>query len=169
MGIAAAEEHGSGHAPGPGIWWKWANFAVLAAALGYLIRKYAPAFFRSQDENIRRALEEAARLKKEAEERAAGIERRMMNLQAEIDELRRTARQEVAAEGERVRQETGQQLEKVQALAEQEIAAAGIAARQQLKAYAAGLAIELAERRLRGEITPEADRRIVSGFLKGLQ
>ena len=47
----------------PWIWWKWANFAILAAGLGYLIRKNVPPLFRKQSDEIKSALAESAKLK----------------------------------------------------------------------------------------------------------
>ena len=34
----------------PWITWKWINFAILAAGLGYLISKTAPAYFKGRSE-----------------------------------------------------------------------------------------------------------------------
>src|SRR5262245_56062363 len=51
------------------IGWKWLNFGILVLVLGYLISKSAPAFFRSRLEAIQRDLDEAGRLRQEAEAR----------------------------------------------------------------------------------------------------
>ena len=40
-----AAEHKSEGPQEVSIWWKWANFAVLAGGLAYLISKNAPAYF----------------------------------------------------------------------------------------------------------------------------
>ena len=48
------------------IWWKIANFAILAAGLGYLIGKNVPPLFRKQSDEIKSALAEAAKIKHEA-------------------------------------------------------------------------------------------------------
>src|SRR5580698_2034726 len=79
---SAASEQGD-----PWIWWKWANFAILAVGLGYLIGKNVPPLFRKQSEDIEKALAEAAKIKQEATAYAAGIEARLANLQNEIQEL----------------------------------------------------------------------------------
>ena len=52
-------------------------------------------------------------------------------------------------EAERIRQETAQQIARLDAKAAQEIEAAGKTARRDLKEYAAKLALELAEQRIR--------------------
>ena len=75
----------------PWIWWKWANFAILAVGLGYLIGKNVPPLFRKQSNEIQSALAEAAKVKQEAAAYAASVEARLANLQSEIEKLRETA------------------------------------------------------------------------------
>ena len=76
----------------PWLGWKWANFAILAAGLGYLIRKHAPAFFEQRSLEIRQGIAEATKAKQEAEARAAAMERRLASLESEIASLRAGAR-----------------------------------------------------------------------------
>ena len=165
-----AESHESGgHGGGSMTGWKWANFALLAGGLGYLIAKKAPEFFRGRTSEIQKGITEAARLKADADARAAEIERRIANLGAEVEALRAGAREEMDAETERLRAETAQQFAKIRAQAEQEIASASKAARTDLKAYAAELAIGLAEQQLRVRMTAQAERGLVAGFVKDLE
>jgi F-type H+-transporting ATPase subunit b len=166
-GHSGEGSHGEGHA-GPSIWWKWANFGLLAAALGFLAGKQAPGFFRSRTEDIQQGIAEATRLKEEAEARLAEVRLQLKNLEAQIADLRQRAQQEMAVEAERIRQETLDQSAKIQALSAQEMAAAVKSARSQLKAYAAELALELAERKIRARISPSDDARLVDDFVKGL-
>jgi F-type H+-transporting ATPase subunit b len=149
--------------------WKFANFAILAGLLGYFLYKKAGAFFRSRTEAIRNDIEEAGRLRREAEERAAGMERRIENLQAEIESLRAGARAEMAAENERLRLETEAGFEKMRRQAEQEIASAAKAARHEVQAHAAELAVDLAAGKLRALMTPTADEALAGAFLDGLE
>ena len=113
------EEHGD-----PMIWWKWANFVLLAGGLGYLLAKNLPPFFRSRTEEIQRGITEAAALKKDADARLAQMESRLGKLDAELAALRDGAKAEITAEGERMQAETRAALAKIQSNAEQEIAAA---------------------------------------------
>ena len=149
--------------------WNFANFAILAGLLGYMIYKKAGAFFRSRTEAIRKDIEEAGRLRQEAEERAAAIERRIENLQAEIESLRAGARAETAAENERLRQETEAGFEKLRRQAEQEIASAAKAARHEVRAHAAELAVDLAAGKLRALMTPTTDEALAGAFLDGIE
>ncbi len=149
--------------------WKWANFVILAAGLGYLIRKHAPAFFAHQTREIEEALQEAARLKKDAEARAATVEMRFAGLQGEIENLRQAARDEIAAEGERIRVETERHLERIRTQAAQEIELMTDASRDQLRKYAALLALDMAEQRIHTRITKDVQEDLEDGFLQDLR
>jgi F-type H+-transporting ATPase subunit b len=164
----AETSHGESQGHSSDIWWKWANFAILAAALAHLIRKKAPAFFASRNDEIRKGIEEAAKLRRDAETRAAEIERRLNGLSAEIEDLRRAARQEMAAETERMRQAAEEAVRKIRRHCGQEIDSAAKTARHELRTYSAGLAIRLAEARLRARLTPQADLALVREFASSL-
>ena len=168
--LNAAEEGGKAAEGEPSqLLWKFANFAILAGLLGYFVYKNAGAFFQSRTEAIGKDIEEAGRLRREAEERAAGMERRIQNLQAEIESLRAGARAEMAAEHERLRLETEAGFEKMRRQAEQEISSAAKAARHEVQAHAAELAVDLAAGKLRALMTPTADEALARAFLDGLE
>jgi F0F1-type ATP synthase membrane subunit b/b' len=149
--------------------WKWLNFAILSGGLGYLIYKNAGAFFRSRSEGIRRAMEEADRLRREALARLAEAEERLKNLEADIQALRAHAAQEMAAENERLRREAEETLKKIRQQAEQEIAGAAKTARREVRAHAAELAVGMAASRIRSLLTPEVDQELVASFLNDLE
>jgi F0F1-type ATP synthase membrane subunit b/b' len=148
--------------------WKVANFVLLAGGLGYLIYKKGGPFFAARTVSIRQGLEDAARASREAQERFAEVERRIANLGAEIEKMKAKASEESAAEGERLRAESERALGKVRLQMEQEIAAAAKAARQELRAYAAELAVSLAERRIRERLTPDSESALLNTMLEDL-
>lgn len=149
--------------------WKVVNFALLAAALGYAIARKAPAFFQGRTAEIQKGIDEAARMKADAEARAGEIERRMASLGADVEALRVSARQDMETKNQQLREETGELLAKIQRQAEHEIASAAKAARLQLRAEAADLAIRLAEQQLRHRLTAEAEQGLVKGFVEDLR
>jgi F-type H+-transporting ATPase subunit b len=168
----AAAKHGEGHEQHPmpnEIWWKWANFFILAGLLGWLISKHAGAFFNSRSDQIQRGIAEATKTRQDAEARAAEIERRVNSLSAEVDALRQRSKQEIAREGERVRAETEATLKKIQAQAEADIASAVKHATQDLKAYSARLALELAERQVRAQVDASVQERLAGDFVEELR
>ena len=168
LAFAQHESQGEKHEQEPSVLWKWLNFAILAGGLGYGIAKHAPAFFKSRTEEIQKGIADATEMRKDADARAAAMDKRMANLEAEIADLRAHAKSEIAAEANRVGVETSQLLAKIQAHAEREIASAAKGATLQLKAYSAKLALELAEDKLRGRMTPANDKELIGDFLKGL-
>lgn len=163
--FAAGHEAGGDHV----IYWNLANFAILAGGAGYFIYKKGGAFFAGRTEALRRDLEEAARLNREALARFKDAEQRLAQLGADIEALKAKAREESAAESERVRAEMARDFERVRQQAEQEIAAAGKAARQELRSFAADLAINAAENRIKERMTPDSEAALMSGMLKDLE
>jgi F-type H+-transporting ATPase subunit b len=149
--------------------WKWANFLLLAGGLGYLIGKNAGPFFAARSASIRKDMEESTRQRQEAEARAADVERRLANMEADIAALRGEGERDARTEAERMERHTAAEIAKIQANAEQEIASAGKAARMELKRHAAELAVELAEQKVRARMTPDTQDALVQGFVRNLK
>jgi F-type H+-transporting ATPase subunit b len=163
-GEAAQEEEHE-----PSIWWKWANFAILAGGIGYLVAKNAGPFFRARGEEIQRGIAEAAKVRQEAEARAAEIESRIANLSGDIENLRAKSKQEIAAEMARLQADTEAQLAKIQAHAEAEIALATKHASLELKAYSAQLALAIAEKQITQKLDDTTQRDLNDVFIRDLQ
>jgi F-type H+-transporting ATPase subunit b len=153
---ALAAQHGgeaSGEAAGGGsneLLWKWANFAILAGGLGYLAYKKGGAFFRARSEAIRGGIEEADRLRRQAEARVAEVEARLKNLEAEVESLRTQARGEMAAESERLQKDQQTRISK-------------------LREHAAELAISLSSARIRSMLSAQVDQGLVLSYLEELE
>jgi F-type H+-transporting ATPase subunit b len=176
-GWVTAQEHEKAHAESghteeagdPWIVWKWANFAILVAGLGYLMVKNLPPLFRSRTDSIQKGISEAQQMKRDAEQRAADMDRRVSALGAEIERFRTQARGEMETEGERIRQETAEQIAKIQRQAELEIESYSKTARRELKAYAASLAIELAEQRIKQRVDRDVEVVLGEDFVRNLE
>jgi F-type H+-transporting ATPase subunit b len=170
-GAAKTEESKPEESGDKWIVWKWANFAILLPGLGYLISKYLlpPSFFPSRTASIQKGISEAQLTKREAEKRVAEMEGRLNRLGAEIERFRTEAHAEMEQESARIREETRKQIEKLQQQAEQEIEAAGKTARRELKTYAAELALQLAEQRIRARLDTATETALVEGFIRDLK
>lgn len=147
QGAAHHEEEGD-----PRLFYKWANFAILAAVLGYGISKSLPAFFKSRSAEIAQGIAEATKLKAEAEAKAAQIEQRLSQLGVEIEAMRAKAKQEMQVEADRIKRETENHLAKIHEGGLADIEAAYKRAKAELKSQAAEQAIDLAEQRIRAGI-----------------
>ena len=157
-----------GKAEGVSAVWAWANFAILVGALGYLIAKKGGPWFASRSLAIRKGIADAEEIRASAQARAAEVDRKLAGLEADIEALRADMRHEQAAEAERVRKQTEADMVRIQEHAAREIDSAGSAARLELKRYAAQLAIDLAEQKIRRRMTPEVQAALVENFERNL-
>jgi len=146
----------------------WVNFLIVVVGFWYLGKKYLEPFLQARAQAIREEMERSSNALHEAASRLSGVEDKLKRLGEEIDSLRSSALQESAAERARITEMAKAEANKIALAAEQEIAAAAKLARQELKAYAAELAIGLAEKKIQETISPEADKGIFRSFLKDL-
>jgi F-type H+-transporting ATPase subunit b len=149
--------------------WKWANFLVLAGAIVYMVAKNGGPFFAARSVEIRKDMTEAAGVRKDADERAAAVDRKLANLGAEVALVKAESERDRQAEAERLRQHREAEREKIQANAQREIESAAKAARIELRRYAADLAVELAEKKIQARMTGEIQDQLVGGFMRDLE
>ena len=96
--VCFAQEKGGESGDALGMW-RWVNFAILAAGIGYLLAKNLPTFFSSRTSAIQKEIAEAQRLKQESEQRSAAILRRVSSLSADIEAFRVQSRAGNGARG----------------------------------------------------------------------
>jgi len=149
--------------------WKWANFLVLAGALGYLMVKTLPPLFAQRTQAITKDMVESQKIRQDADARAAEVDRRLAAIETEITALRAESKEETTAEAARLAKHTADEIARIQAQAEREISDAGKSARKDLTRYAAGLSIELAGQKIRARMTPPTEDRLVRGFMRDLK
>jgi F-type H+-transporting ATPase subunit b len=143
--VLAQEEGPAGGAFSPaGTIFRWVNFALIAGAVMYVVRKFGIPAFRGRARAIAQGIREAAEMRSAGERELADAKRQMAALAADVEELRRAAVQDSAAEAERIRALTQREAEKIGKAAAGEMAAAERAGRQELRAIAARLATERA-------------------------
>jgi F-type H+-transporting ATPase subunit b len=138
------------------------NFLVIVLVLIWAARKFLPGAFRARTAAIQKAMQEAQKASAEARARLAEIESRLKKLDAEIDSIRDEAEKEGAAEEARIQAAAEDDARKIVASAEQEIAAAAKAARRELTAYAADLAVALAQKQI--HVDAATDQALVRNF-----
>ncbi len=138
------------------------NFTLVIVVIVLLMKKNLPGMFKSRNESIQGRMEEARKSSEEARRRLTDVEGRLSRLDAEITEMRREAEESARTEEKRIQEEAEQESRRIVASAEQEIAAASGAARRELRAYAAELAVNLAEKRI--NIGKDTDQTLVREF-----
>jgi len=143
------------------------NFAIIAGAVLWIGKSAFPQMFRARTESIKKGLEEARRSSEEAQRRLSDIESRLSRLDSEIASMRAETEKDLAAEEDRIRASAEEDRRRIVEGAEQEIEAASRSARRDLKAYAADLAVALAEKRI--QIDAGTDRALVHSFVDQLK
>jgi F-type H+-transporting ATPase subunit b len=142
------------------------NFAIIGALVGWALKKNLPTVFRARTETIRKSMDEARRASEESNRRLQEIEGRLSRLDVEIGEIRNKAEADAVAEEKRIRASAEEDGRKIIHSAEEEIEAASKAARRDLKAYAAELAVSLAEKRI--NVDAKTDEALVNTFARQL-
>ncbi|MGA2741617.1 MAG: ATP synthase F0 subunit B [Bryobacteraceae bacterium] len=153
---------------GPNVFWGWLNFILLAGGLGYLIKKHAGPYFAQRSLEIRKGIADAEAARAASDAKVAEVDRRLANLQTEIDALRHSAQQEAETDAQRVRREAAAEMAKIQSHALEEIAAAAKSATLDLRRYSADLALTLAERKIAARLTPETQDQLIGRFVAGM-
>jgi len=138
------------------------NFAVIAVVLLWASRKYLPGAFKARTAAIQQAMQEAQKASEEARRKLAEIDARLSKLDVEISAIRDSAEKEAAAEEARMKAAVEEEKRKIVESAQQEIAAAAKAARRNLTAYAADLAIGLAQKQI--HVDAATDQSLVRTF-----
>ncbi len=144
--------------------WKWPNFLLLAGLLGYLIKKHGGPLLTSRSEQIRQNLEAGEKAKKEAEALAAGVQAKIANLDRDIAELRESAKADLDREAQRLRRDAETEMSRIEKHTEAEMVSLGKNARMELRQYAAELAMDLAETKVRGRMTPTVQSTLLDNF-----
>ncbi len=164
---STAAEHGGGH-DDLGTW-KWVNFGILAALLGWAIATHAGPFFDGRIADIQKEINEAKQVRNEAEARATAIEVRLSSLDLELAQMRTCAKSEMEAEAARIQDETKRATARAGEQAQQEIAAMSKAAENELRHEASRLALALAETKLKSRMSPANEGSLVARFVAGLR
>ncbi len=138
------------------------NFAIVLGIIWKLGKKMLPAKLKARSEAIQKSMEDARKASEEARKRMADVEGRLSRLDADIEQMRREAAESASAEEQRIRSSAEEERRRIVQSAEQEIAMAAGAARRELKSYVAGLAVDLAEEKIK--IAQSADQSLVREF-----
>ncbi len=165
------EAKGEKHEGEPGgnlMMWKWLNFGILAAGLGYLMSKNLGPFLAERSAGIREALAAGENAKVAAEARAMAVQVKLDGLAGTVEALKAEARSEREHEAIRLRRETELELVRISQHAAMEIESASKLARLELQRHAAKLAIELATQKVKSRMTGDVQAALIDTFVGGL-
>lgn len=165
LALPALAQEEAPKSEGPGEIWTVLNFLILVGVLGYLIAKNLGPMLAQRSQHIEEGLAAGEKAKAAAQARAAAVQAQLSNLGSEIEKLRASAVEDRGREAERIKRETESELARIQQHAAQEIESAGKVATLEVRRYAARLAIELAEQKLRARMSTDVQASLIQNFI----
>jgi F-type H+-transporting ATPase subunit b len=161
----APEGEAEGKREGRELLYKFINLALLVGALAYLLRKPLADFFAQRSASIRKGLEEGRKALEASRAQLKTVEEKLQHLEEEIAAFRSSAGQEMEAERQRLKLAAAEEAAKILQAARAQTEAAVRAAKLELKSYAAGQAVDLAEAIIRRRLDEAGRKKLVSDFL----
>lgn len=190
---AESPSESSGEAPTEGIvnWWSWdygakakdpshrdwpppfgfaiINFIVFAGIMYKACKKPVIGYLRERHETIRHDLDEAARLRGEAEQKLIEYQRKVQNVDAEIESLLAGIRKEAEAEKGRIVAAAEEQAKRLKADAERQIASEIARAKMDLQRGAIEAAVSAATKLVQGAIGADDQRKMAERYVGDLE
>ena len=154
---------------GPGLLYPVLNLILLLAVLVYFGRKPILGFFAERRGKIQDDLKAAADMRREAEERYASWQRRLADLESELEAIRTTARERAESERDHIITDATTTAERIRSDATAAIDQELRRSRAVLREEAADLAVELAGNLLREQVSESDRERLVSEFIDRIE
>lgn len=148
--------------------WKFLNLAIFVFILYKLLKKPLSTAFKAKREAIRAELIKAEEEKQAALQQLTAMEAKLAALEAEKAEILSRARTEAESEKKRLTEQTEADIARMRSQIESEITRLVSQAKAELRKFSAEESIRLAEARLRTEITPESDARLVKAGIQSI-
>ncbi len=165
--VYAVEGAGGEHGGGVMEWvWKVVNFAILVFILVKFLGKPMKEYFRKRTEAIDKSLKEATEAKELAQKALQEVQEKLRLKDQEIEKIVSSAKASGEAEKERLIEEGRQMSEKIKEQAKTNIEFELQNAKAALRAEAAELALKIAEKRLKEELTEEKQKKLIEDSIK---
>lgn len=148
---------------------RWLNFLLVFGGIAYVVVKFGAPYFRARAEETAKSIDEASQSRAAAEREFQQAVHKLATIESAIEEERRTAVRESAADRERIKALTLTEIEKINQAARAEIAAAERAGAQELRAIAARLATERAAALIREQMNDAAEEALFEAFVVELE
>lgn len=176
--VLAVEEHGSegehgateGH--GGSLWGsigRFLNFIVFAAILYMALKKPLLNFLDRHAENIQKALREAKEEEQEAVQKAEVYQAKLLAIEEEALKIKQEAEQEALQEKKKLLAEAQAGAERLMSQAKFEVDQEVKKAKEELKTYAALLAVEVAEKKIRSDLTETDQKKLIENYMTNME
>jgi len=148
-----------------GLMWPVANFVIFIGVIYYFANQPLKDYLANRSATIRKDLVEAAELKSTATAQLAAIEAKLQALPGEVNALRARGADEIKAEEQRIAAAATAERERLLEQTRKEIELQVRLAKKQILEHAADLSVQLATERIRKEVTPDDQSRLVDRYL----
>jgi ATP synthase F0 subunit b len=145
--------------------WPVANFVIFIGVIYYFANKPLKEYLATRSSTIRKDLVEAAELKSTATAQLAQIEQKLQALPGEVSALRARGADEIAAEEQRIAAAATADRERLLEQTRREIDLQVRLAKKEILEHAADLSVQLATDRIKKEVTPDDQARLVDRYL----
>ncbi|HDO36919.1 MAG TPA: ATP synthase F0 subunit B [Nitrospirae bacterium] len=168
--VYAAEEGASSHGGDWKEWlWRIVNFAILIFILVKFLSKPMKEYFRKRSEVIEQSLTEAREAKELAQKALKEVQEKLALRDQEIEKIIASARKSGESERDSLIEQGTRMSEKIKEQARANIELELKNAKAALRSEAAELAIKLAEKKLRENLTEEEQLKIIEESIRKLE
>lgn len=151
------------------IYYSIINFVIFVALMVYVLRKPLRAFLQTRRETFETMLAESQKAHTEAAAKLAEYETRLAQLDAEIAEMKRAAKEEGEKDRAAIVAQAKDYASKLKTDTTRMIAQELRSSKELLKGTTIDLAIVLAERMLRQQLKPADHAKLVKGYVQQLE
>ncbi|HUQ88729.1 MAG TPA: hypothetical protein VM096_14305 [Vicinamibacterales bacterium] len=148
-----------------GMAWPVANFIIFLGVLYYYLNKPLKDYLAGRSATIRKDLVEAAELRANANAQLAAIDQKLQALPGELEALRKRGAEEIRAEEHRIAMAAATDRDRMLEQTRREIELQVRLAKKEILEHAADLSVQLATERIKKEVTPADQDRLVDRYL----
>ena len=149
-----------------GMMWPVANFIIFVGVIYYFANKPLKEYLAGRSTTIRKDLVEAAELRSTATAQLSQIEQKLQALPGEISALRTRGAEDIKAEEQRIAAAAVADRERMLEQTRREIDLQVRLAKKEILEHAADLSVQLATDRIKKEVTPADQDRLVDRYLQ---
>lgn len=149
--------------------WKFLNLAIFLALAIYVMRRRISEALGTRREAIKQELLQAHEQKARALAKMAEADSLLSRLDTDVRAVAEQSNKEAESERQRVAAAAAREIEKLKQQAEREMDTAAKIARKSLRQFLAQKSVEFARQRVRGEISPDADRQLIEDSIGELR
>ncbi len=149
--------------------WYTLNFAILIAVLIFFARKPVQSFFADRRAQIQEQLGHASETLAAAERRHAELQRQLVDLDRDLEQIRVRSRERAESEREHILADANAAAQRIENDAKAAVEREVGRAREQLRQEASELAIEIATTRLQSQIDDTDRNRLIDEFIDHIE